>query len=379
MSSLRFRAAYGEAGKAPATYSKLRTYAPAVGPNDAPAVTPQVLGNPDLGPERGKEYEVGFDAGFLQDRANLEVTYYNKKTTQAIINRPIAPSIGFSGTQPVNAGAIRNAGWEFALRANAYRGENVDWDLGVNYATNDNKVLDLGTKDVAFFDVGSFTRHVPGYAAFGFWERRVVSAQLDATGNAIKSSVMCDDGKGGSTPCYNAAGTTVIAPYVFLGRSVPPREGSVNTTVTLFKNFHVYTQVDFKNGQKKIDGNTRVRCTFFGGRCRENFLPLQSDPIRVAEVQSNRQLVDFFITDASFAKWRELTLSYSIPARYARMANVSRASLSVSGRNLHTWTSYKGFEPEAMFLGGSRGGNVAWEQTTLPQLTSWMVTLSLGF
>jgi hypothetical protein len=51
----------------------------------------------------------------------------------------------------------------------------------------------------------------------------------------------------------------------------------------------------------------------------------------------------------------------------------------VSGRNLGMWTSYQGFEPEAMFLGGTRGGNAAWEQTTLPQLRTWIVSLNLGF
>jgi hypothetical protein len=84
------------------------------------------------------------------------------------------------------------------------------------------------------------------------------------------------------------------------------------------------------------------------------------------------------VDNTGFTKWREVTLAYNIPDRFVRMANLSRASVSVSGRNLHTWTNYQGFEPEAMFLGGSRGGNVPFEQTILPQLTSWIVTLNLG-
>jgi len=84
------------------------------------------------------------------------------------------------------------------------------------------------------------------------------------------------------------------------------------------------------------------------------------------------------VDDAGFAKWRELTIAYNIPDRFVRMANVSRASISLSGRNLHTWTNYGGFEPEATFLGGSRGGNIPFEQAILPQLTSWIVTLNLG-
>ena len=382
VNSMRFRAAYGEAGKAPATYSALRTFQPATGPNESAAVTPLVIGNPDLGPERGKEYELGFDAGALNDRLGLEVTYYNKRTTDAILDRQLAPSIGFSGTQPFNAGAIRNRGWELALRGTAYRSDQITWDLNASLATNDNKVehllpgVDFVT--VTTYSSGPNVRHQNGFPAFSWFGPKVVAAQLDASGQAIQSSVLCDNGEGGTTPCYNASGT-VIAPLVYLGRSVPTREGSVSTTLSFLRDFRLYSQVDFKAGSKKVDGNTRARCYFFGGRCKENFFPLESDPVRVAQVQSNGQLANMLVSNSGFAKLRELTLSYTIPQSLASRVNATRATISISGRNLHTWTDYPGFEPEAMFLGGSRGGNTAFEQTTLPQLTSWMLTLNLGF
>ena len=385
LTSLRLRGAYGEAGKAPSTYSALRTYSAASGPGDSPAVTPSFIGNPDLGPERGKEYELGFDLNALQDRVGLEFTYYNKKTTDAILNRDIAPSIGFASQEPFNAGAIRNTGIEASLRGTPWRSDRLTWDVALNYASNDNKVLDLGIAGQSFVTAGTYLQQHVGFPAFAWFEKRVVAAQLDATGKAIPSTVMCDNGKGGSVLCAGADGrygTADDAPLVYLGRSVPPREGSISTNLTFLNRWHVFTMIDVKNGQKKLDGNTRVRCGIFG-RCLLNFIPTDArthrDTLDVVEMQSNSNLVDFFISNASFAKWRELTLSYDLPERLLARANVSRASISVSGRNLHTWTSYKGFEPEAMFLGGSRGGNASWEQTTLPQLTSWIVTLNLGF
>jgi TonB-dependent SusC/RagA subfamily outer membrane receptor len=382
LNSFRLRAAYGEAGKAPGTYDALRTYSPASGPADAPAVTPLSLGNPNLGPERGKEYELGFDAGALDDRIGLEATYYHKKTTDAILFRQLAPSVGFSSIQPFNAGSILNKGFELALHGAAYRSERVTWDLNASISTNNNKVLSLlqGTDSVlaALYSTAPSVWHKVGFPAFSFFGPRVVAASVDPTGKTIVSSVLCDDGKGGTTPCYNTAGTSVVAPRVFLGTSVPKYEGSFSTTLSFLRDFRIYTQIDYSGGNKKIDGNTRVRCFFFGGRCAENFMPTQADPVRVAQVQSNGLLTNMLVDDASFAKWREFTIAYNIPDRFMRMANVSRASISVSGRNLHTWTNYKGFEPEAMFLGGSRGGNIPFEQTILPQLTSWIVTLNLG-
>jgi hypothetical protein len=114
-------------------------------------------------------------------------------------------------------------------------------------------------------------------------------------------------------------------------------------------------------------------------RCRENFYPQEFDPAIIAQIQSNRQLVDYLIQDAGFTKLRELTLAYDLPDRFAQRLRASRVGVALSGHNLHTWTKYKGLEPEAMFLGGSRGGFFAWEQTTLPQLTQWTASLSLTF
>lgn len=380
LNSFRLRAAYGEAGKAPGTYDALRTFNVVTGPGDSPAVTPASIGNPNLGPERGKEYELGFDAAALSDRVNLEVTHYNKRTTDAILFRQVPPSEGFATSEPINAGALLNRGWETSLRVNAVHTDAVNWDWTFNYATNYNKVESL-VGGLSFVTAGTNVRHAVGYPAYAWWQRQVVSAQVDSTGHGIKSTMKCNDGKGGAVSCYDANGN-LTAPFVYLGRSVPPREGSISTSLSFLKYFTVYTQFDFKNGAKKLDGNTRIRCTLFGGRCPENFpqaFPANSlDPVREAEANSNGVFQDFYISSSNFTKWREFTLQYTLPDRITRLANTSRASISVSGRNLHTWTSFKGFEPEAMWLGGSRGGNTAWEQAMLPQLTSWIVTLNLG-
>jgi hypothetical protein len=123
-----------------------------------------------------------------------------------------------------------------------------------------------------------------------------------------------------------------------------------------------------------------VRCGFFGGRCRENIFPLEFDAKRIAAIQSSNTLVDYLIDDASFTKLREVSATYTLPNAWAAYARANRASISLAGRNLYTWTNYGGLEPEAFFLGGSRGGNHSiWEQTTLPQLTQWVMAINLGF
>jgi hypothetical protein len=198
-----------------------------------------------------------------------------------------------------------------------------------------------------------------------------MSAQLNA--NGIATNVMCDNGAGTPVACASA-------PLVYLGRTSPDLEGSLGNTVTLWKDLRLFALVDFKRGYHKLDGNTRVRCAFFGGRCRENVFPQEYDTRRIAAIQSSGTLVDYLIDDASFTKLREVSATYTLPEAWAAYARASSASISVAGRNLHTWTDYGGLEPEAFFLGGSRGGSHSiWEQTTLPQLAQWVVSVNLGF
>jgi TonB-linked SusC/RagA family outer membrane protein len=393
VNALKLRAAYGESGKQPITFSALQTYTSATGPGDVATVTPQFIGNADLGPERSKEIEMGFDLGGLNDRMGVEFTWYRKRTTDAILDRQIAPSLGLPNTQPFNAGAIKNWGTELLLRATPILGDVFKWDMTFGWATNDSKVESLGTPQ-AILDLrkasgtpdfvvgGTFIKHQVGYPIGSYFEQRVVSAALLPNGQADLPKVLCDDAKGGTMVCAGADlvyGTSDDAPDVFIGRSLPRHEGSVSSTLSFWRNFRVYALLDFKRDFIKVDGNMRSRCAIFG-RCRENFYPLEFDPKKIAGLQSNGQLVDYYLNDSGYTKLREVSFSYTLPVISTRWAKFNRAVVTLAGRNLHTWTDFPGLEPEAFFLGGSRGGNFGqFEQTTNPQLTQWVFGINLDW
>jgi len=134
--------------------------------------------------------------------------------------------------------------------------------------------------------------------------------------------------------------------------------------------------VDFKGGYKKLDGNRRVRCHLFI-ECRENYFPKEFSPAIVGAISSSAYISDL-VNDASYTKLREISLSYNLPGTFASRLGAARASVSIAGRNLHTWTNYKGLEPEASFQGGARGFG-QWEQDVTPQLRSYIATLRLNF
>jgi TonB-linked SusC/RagA family outer membrane protein len=394
LNALKLRAAYGESGKQPITFSALQTYTSATGPGDVPTVTQLTIGNPDLGPERSKEIELGFDLGAFDDRFGVEATYYHKRTTDAILDRQIAPSIGVPGSQPFNAGSIRNSGIELMLRAIPIQTSRVSWESTFGYATNNNEVEDLGTDpavlalraqtqcptdpthckvdDFVLASSGSLPpRHQVGYPIGSYFNKKIVSAELTAAGTA--TNIMCDDGKGGAVACANA-------PFVYLGRTTPRIEGSFNNAVTLMKNLRLSALVDFKRDYIKIDGSQRFRCVI-NRRCREWYFPQDYDPKTIACLKAGTDVLpNCYFNDASYTKLREVALSYTLPPTINHIGRFSRAVVGVAGRNLHTWTKYPGLDPEAFFLGGSRGGGFAlFDQTTNPQATQWVVTLNLAW
>ncbi len=369
--TVKLRAAYGESGQQPDAFVAIRTLEPVPGPDNVGTVTPDNLGNPDLGPERGTEIELGFDAGLLDNRLGVELTYYYQKTKDAILLREIAPSTGFSGDQWVNAGEIKNAGLELLVRGTPWQTDRHSLDLSFTLSTNDNEVLSLGdVTDEDFISPGRYLRHQIGYPVGSWFSRRVVSAQLDA--NGIATNLRCDDGNGGAMACADA-------PEVYLGRTVPSTEGGLGTTLTLFNNFRIAAHLDFKTGFSKLDGNYRVRCFFFS-ECRENWFPEEFDPAMIAEIQAAGPYVDVLVDDADFLKLRELSVSYAVPPEWAERIGASRGSITLAGRNLYTWTKFMGLEPESTFNGGSRGGAFSlWEQNVLPQLAQFVATIHVSF
>jgi hypothetical protein len=372
INSFKLRAAYGQSGQQPQVFTALRTLSPVAGPAGTGALTPLAVGNPDLKPERGVETELGFDASFLKDRLGLDFTYYHTATKDAILSRGVAPSTGFgASTQFVNAGEILNQGIEMLLKAQLINRERLAWESSINLSKNSGKVVRLNGSDTTI-DLGSVSHRI-GYAPWSFFSYRVVSAQYDpATQRAINA--ICDDGKGGTIACYNAAGL-IQAPKVYLGRTVPAVEGAWSNTVRFFDHFRASSMIDFKAGYNRLDNNLRIRCQIFY-TCLEYLNPATTDPARLVQMQSNGTLRNFVINNARFAKLREISLAYDAPQRYASRLSARTLTLSVAGRNLHTWSPYTGLDPESMFLAGSP---IFVDQAELPQLASFVFTLHLTY
>src|SRR5262249_24295288 len=138
------------------------------------------IGNSDLKPEKGQELEVGFE-GQAFNRLSFDFTYFNKKTKDAILLRPVPPSSGFPGSQYVNIGEVTNHGLELRPTLQALTRDDVSWDITGNVGTTKDKITDLGGIPFVTVPGGPTQRNVQGYQIAGQWAKRVTSATFDAT------------------------------------------------------------------------------------------------------------------------------------------------------------------------------------------------------
>jgi TonB-linked SusC/RagA family outer membrane protein len=365
VTTLKLRAAYGESGQAPLPYSANATFGAVSGPFGA-AVTPTNIGNPNLGPERGYETELGLDAGLFHDRAGIEFTYYFGGTKDAILQEQVFPSSGYPGFQYVNAGALTKHGFELALHGTPYQTTNTEWTLGLNISTADNKVTDLN--GLPYIQASTNIRHTVGFPVGSWFGKKVTGSTLNSDGSV--TDVMCSDGNGGDVACGDA-------PVLYLGRTLPNFEGSATSTLRFLKHFQFFVMVDSKRGYKKLDGNARVRCHIFDF-CESNWYPSTEPDLSVLGAQTSSSFISDIVNDASFVKLREISLSYTLPESWASTFRATGATISIAGRNLHTWTDYPGLDPEGSFQGGSRGFG-QWEQDITPQLMQFVTTIHLTF
>ena len=363
LSSLRLRAAYGRSGQRPnfrdaITYYNVQTVT--VNNVDSPGIQVGGTGNPDLRPEVSREYEAGFDMQLFNSRIGVEATYYNKRTHDLLIARPLPPSLGLTQTQFANLGESTNNGIELGLTTHVFDTRNVAFDLDGSFTTNHNKLITLGnlpSGDPVPPIVNGEQRQVAGYALGSYWDRPYTFS--DANNDGIISS----------------SEVTVSPTFAFLGNPLPRIQWSLSPRLSLFKWAEVSALLDHKGDYKLYNLTARFRCNF--SNCQEAYD--KSSPLWM-QARNIGQLLGTdagYIEDATFTKLREVALTLTAPDKWARYARVSGMKLTIAGRNLHTWTNYTGFDPE---VNSTPSGNFGTSDfLTEPPLRLYTARLTLQF
>jgi outer membrane receptor protein involved in Fe transport len=376
VNSFRLRGAWGQAGQQPDAFDAVTLYNPITGPGNLAVLTPGSLGNPALKPERGEELELGFDAGFLDDRITTTFTHYNRTTKDAIVRTPNQPSVGFPGVRVINIGRVAAWGTELGVNAHVLEMPRFAWDLGVNFSTAHNRIESLGgLPPVGVANSGNAIDqyNTEGYSVGSFFWKKVVSADYAANGDL--QNMMCDNGAGGTVACANA-------PLLYYGQPTPTRMGSVNNSFTLFHNLRLSALVDYQTGMTYEDGSIEANHQNFQNTAMANPPGGVVDPVFAAyQGAVGRPPLGFF--DAGFAKLRELSANYTLPDRFAARIGASNASLTAAWRNVAIlWRAQsdiygaKIFDPEQRPPGSETAARF---QTTIPPTSQVVFTARLGF
>ena len=345
--NLKLRAAFGEAGRAPAPFTADRTFTSdrtTLGDLSVNELRPAFYGNPALRPERGMEVELGFDGSLAKGRAGIEFTYYDQRTKDALIAVPNLRSSGYydpnvtnGRTHFENIGEIANHGLEVLLMGTPLYGRKFAWDASLSVSTNHNELVSFGgaTHEISFGDFLTVQKHKEGYPLGGYWAVDVVR---DASGRPVLTNNQ----------------VTVDTTQTYIGPSSRTREASLTNTFTLFGNVRIYALLDYKGGNYLWCAICSVR-----NRIDQNTWEVNNPDADPTDVKVYESLqTKAFIYPADFIKLREVSVSYTLPVSWSRLFRASKVNVTVGSKNLHRWTKYKGVgDPEVNFTSTGNAAN----------------------
>ena len=274
--------------------------------------------------ERSRQIEVGADVSLWSRRLNAAATYYRATNDQGLVETSLPPSGGFSGRALTNDAHVVTSGVEGSLDARLLERAGFRWDLGVIVAGHEGEI-----------------RHLPGPPT-------LAGDQYFAPGSPIGEyrvgPYMYDDANGDGLIAANEV-TYDDDAFVAVGSPFPSLEASMRTTLRLGGRARVSALLDHRGGQELLNLIGARRCGL-EPRCEEQHDPSTSLDLQAGAVAARAFRENAYIEDASYTKLREVALALALPDRWAAMAGGSSIRLTLTGRNLATWTSYRGLDPE---------------------------------
>jgi TonB-linked SusC/RagA family outer membrane protein len=440
LSFAKLRVAYGETGREPDVYAALNALSTITqfgsGYGDAlkssvggvPGITSSTrVGNPALRPELQREVEFGGDFGFLNQKVDLSVVGYNKRSTDVIL--PITVNAGATGFLSAfkNAGALSNKGLELTLNARPFTTENLAWEVGVQYGKNKGNVTSLGGAQIFDLLEGFGANSAEGADVIGYAPGVIIGTAFVHCGQGAQVAVpgigggtaiqdidaLCAATPGGYKPnalFLGPDGLPITDPQVRVIGDPHPRYTMSYTSSLKIKNRLTFSGLldvrkggDVYNGTRgalyvfgtHVDTDRRSGTGQYGKDLDVDKYPNVAGP--GAGVVGLKTPQDWerwystvgtgggfsgpseqFMEDGSFVKLRELSLTFSLDQPFLkRLTGFSSADVRIAGRNLKTWTKYRGLDPEVNNA-GSEYLTQGLDWFANPQTRSFVLSFSLN-
>jgi TonB-linked SusC/RagA family outer membrane protein len=346
----KLRASYAESSNGTSPYQNTKTYGvqgyTISGQQIGYVATNGLIPNASLRPAAITEKELGLNMQFFQNRLGFDLTVYDKLTTNDIVRLTTSATSGYT-QQVKNIGKLSNRGIELLLTAIPVKTRDFNWLLSFNFAYNDNKVLSLGEAQSIIID-GAYPRwgsevNISNVTGLSYGQIMGYAYKRDNRGNIIYS-----DGVSNPIPAGEPEHTGVVP----LGSGVYKETGGLSNEFH-YKHFSFSFLLDFKFGAKIYSG-TNLLLYYYGlqkttlqgrelgyigkgvmenGHPNATAVPAQQYFQDISAGGSDH-IAEEFVYDASFIKWRSVSLGYCFPASVFKKGFVKGINVSLVGRNL---------------------------------------------
>ena len=340
LSKLKLRLGYGVTGQQEiGDYQYITSYSLSTNPNTSYLGTMLLKPNgysPNLKWEQTTTYNVAIDYGFLNNRINGSIEYYQKHTKDLLNTISAAAGTNFVNLITANVGKMENKGVEANINAVAIQSKDFTWELGYNITWNDSKITKLTTTfnpDYQGIDAGTNQKHQVGEMPGTFYLYQQV---YDENGKPIQNAFVDRNNDGQITEAdrYLTHKSPMAKIYMGFSSQFSYKQWDLGFNLRANLGNYVYNGVASGNSTSNNYGGKGFLTNLYKGFQDTGFTLLNS---------SEQMASDYFLENASFLKMDNITVGYSFRNLFA--AKLS-GRISASVQNVFTISKYSGLDPE---------------------------------
>lgn len=352
-------------------------------------VNPNTMSNEDLGWEKTRQYNLGFELGILKNRIKLEGDFYDSESIDLLLNVPVPVITGYS-SQIQNIGKVQNKGMEFLLTTQNTVND-FKWNTSFNISFNKNKVLEVGPDQRPIYGSApnannSFITTIghPIASFYGYKFLGVFMNQEELDSHPHLSGDQVGDGKYAD---INGDGVLDQNDKTILGSNNPKFTAGLSNNFT-YKNFSLGIQLTGSYGASVFSFYKRMVGIYHGDRngtieqvhrWRSEAEPGDGTHFKATRTPSGwqRDPSSAWIQNASYLRLRNLNIAYDFNSTFTERIGLNGLRVYVTGTNLFTITKYSGYDPETSSEGNglSKGG----DYLGYPSARSFIFGLNLTF
>ena len=381
LNNLKLRLSYGKAGNEAIgvyeTLAKMSNNALTMDGQSATALYPSSrMGNSGLGWETTKTFNIGLDFGFLNNRINGNIDFYTSTTTDLLLQRNLPKISGYSNVY-MNMGKTANKGLEVTINSKNIVTKDFTWGTSLVWSWNKNEIKDLygDQKDDLGnrWFIGQPISVIYDSVMEGIWQKDEIDR-----GDHLKQDPQAQPGDVKLADLDGDGKITPEGDKKIQGQTTPKWIGGLTNTFT-YKNLTLSIFIQTVQGLKRNNSLLAMASDEMGRRNSTTEIGYwteanPSNEYRSLSKTSNRWGYGF-PRSAAFTRVKDITLSYQFPAQICNMLHLNALTVYASGRNLWTFTSWKGWDPESDITQRGWGGY----ENNYPMTKSMVFGLNVTF